>query len=165
MIPKWLLAAVALTLGVAAVSVAQVPPPHRPPPHPDDLLRDHADELGIDDDALEAITAIADSVRAQRDVLVLQMRAAHEELFALLSASEPDRDAVMEQLEVIGQAETALRQLEIGGLLDMRAYLTPEQWAALQTLEDSAGERIRPLHPPPRGLLPPPGGPGGPARP
>lgn len=155
----------AMAIGVASATVAQVPPRRAPPAHPDDLLRIHAQELGIDDTTLASITAIAEGVRAQRDVLMLEMRAAHDALFALLSASEPDRAAVMAQLEEIGRVETALRQLEIGGLLDMRAYLSPEQWSALQTLEDDAGERMRPLHGPPPGMVPPLGPPSGPPGP
>lgn len=123
-------------------------PPH--PPHPDEVLVDQAEELGIDEETLAEIKGIVGDARPTLDELHAAVRDERRQFHELLEQDEPDREAVFRQIESIAEAEVALHKLEIEVLLDIRALLTPEQREAL-------GAHA----PPPDGPPPPPhGGPG-----
>ncbi len=141
-------------LGLAGAALAEGPPEGPPgPPHPHDLVREHADALGIDAETVESIQQIALADRDERRALQEASKGARETLGELLEAESPDRDAVMAQVDTVGAAETALLKQRLSTLLAMRELLTPAQIAALGAMSPGSG--------PPGGGPPPPAG-GGP---
>ncbi len=135
---------------------AQAPSEGRPPPHPHDIVKARAAELGIDAETVQAVEAVASGAKAERERLQEVVERAREDLQQLLEAEEPDRAAVIGQVEALGAAETAMLLHQLVTLLDMRALLSPEQREALGVFGAAVG--------PPAGGGPPPGSPppGGP---
>jgi Spy/CpxP family protein refolding chaperone len=117
-----LLAVVAFAPVFAQESGPPGPGHHRM--HGEARLEKHLDELGLDPAQKEKVRAILDASKQARQAQFEQMRAAHEQMRALLDQDAPDEAAVM------AQAET---------LLAVRAELTPEQRAELKTKLQSEG--------------------------
>jgi len=122
-------------------------------------LSEHAEELGIDEATLGVIAEMEEA----RQPEIQQARAAVIEetaqLHELVGAEEPDREAVMLQVEILGDAEETMRKLRLGLLLDVRGLLTPTQQDALQELlgeqmEDMRGRSPWGGRPGPRGSSP-----------
>jgi Spy/CpxP family protein refolding chaperone len=115
---------------------------------PGELIRDNAYELGIPAETLEALLQLTRAGRIEREPLVDAMHVTRAVLDELLMEDVPEVDAVMAQIALLGDAETALRQFDIGELIEMRALLTQEQ-------RDALAELMR-NRPPPRHHRPPP---------
>jgi Spy/CpxP family protein refolding chaperone len=130
-------------------------PPHGPPPL-DRVLEDHAEELGIDEETLDAISELVEATRPELDKKHEEIRDLRRGFHELLGVDEPDRDLVLQQIEIIGEAEIALHKLEIEMLMDIRSMLTAEQRAALEEFVKERGGRDGDRRgPPPRGGPPP----------
>jgi Spy/CpxP family protein refolding chaperone len=99
--------------------------PRTPPLHR--FLQRNAEELEIDEETLETIVAIAEDSREEISGLRQGLASAKEELETLLKEDEPNRRAVMAQVETLGMAEIAMRQAHLTTLMDIRALLTLEQ--------------------------------------
>lgn len=148
---------------VASQALARPPgPPHHGGPAPgppplDRILEHHAEELGIDEATLDAIAELVETIRPELIKKHDEIRDLRRGFHELLEADEPDRELVLQQIEIIGEAEIELHKLEIEMLLDIRSMLTPEQRAALEAFVKErggpGGERHR--GPPPHGGLPP----------
>jgi len=146
------------------------PPGHGPgggkhgPPPLDRVLEKHAEELGIDDETLDAIAELVEATRPELDKKHDEIRDLRKGFHELLGADEPDRELVLQQIETIGEAEIELHKLEIEMLLDIRSMLTPEQRAALEEfVKERGGPKDHHRGPPPHGG-PPGGGHGPPPR-
>lgn len=138
-----------LLLTIALIMIA-LPVAAQPGGHlPSELIRDNAYELGISAETLETLLEMARNGRQEREAYVDALDVARAVLDELLMEDEPDLDAVMTQIELLGDAETDLRQFDIAELIEMRALLTPEQ-------RRSIGELMRDRRPPPPGHRPPP---------
>ncbi len=132
------------------------PPPRGAPDGPpplDRLLERHADELGIGEETLDAIAEVVEATRPELDKNHDAIRDLRRGFHELLAADEPDRELVMQQIELIHEEEMALHKLEIELLLDIRSMLSPEQRAALEAFVKERGgpEGGPPPGPPPRG--------------
>lgn len=103
---------------------------------PSKMILRHADELGLDERTREEIEAIVAETQPRGEQLSTDLRAAHQEMRALLSADRPDRAAVMEQADVIGELETERRKLRFDAMLRIQERLTPEQRQALRELRE-----------------------------
>lgn len=138
-----------VVLALSAPAAAQMPT---------DLIRDNAYELGVDSETLAALLEIGREGRIEREELVDAAALARTQLDELLMVDDPDIDAVMVQIALLGDAETALRQFDVLQLIDMRALLTPEQRQAIAGLVRERGRRGAPPghHPPPHRPPPPP---------
>jgi Spy/CpxP family protein refolding chaperone len=151
--------ALALICSAALCSAAFAQQPPGPPsgasapPPPHELIREHAEALGIEAATVEQIRQIAESARAEREAAEKAVKQARATLMELLQVDEPDRAAVLAQVEVLGAAETAQLRHSLEVLLDIHALLTPAQLKAL--------EAMRPPGAPPGGGPPPGGPPGG----
>ena len=142
---KWTaLCALALWLG-AAPALAQPPPPPDEPDRPgiERMLERNADRLHLDDATQEKIRALAEAGREKSRPQREALGHLHGEMHALLSADNPDADAVMEKAEAIGGAETALQKERLRTMLAIRALLTPEQRRELVRIH----EEFRAEHP------------------
>jgi Spy/CpxP family protein refolding chaperone len=105
-------------------------PPFGGPPGPrgpEGMIEEHADRLGLDDEARAAIRAIVDASHERAAELHEDHREAHRVLRDLLSQDSPDEAAVMQQAELLGTIETETTKHRLQTLLRIRALLTPEQ--------------------------------------
>ncbi len=116
------------------------PPPGR---GPDRFIQEHASQLGLDEETVEAIEAIVDESREQAREVRGGLRDLHREMRDLLSQDTPDEAAVMEQAEAIGQAEVELHKHRLGALLEIRGLLTEEQRAELAGIREEMRKRWR----------------------
>ncbi len=147
-----------LTLGVSNAAWAQEPPPPPGGPghaHPHDLVREHAEALGISDETVQRIQEIAEGSREEMARLQDASREARVALGSLLDAEQPDREAIMDQIDAVGEAETALLRHQLSSLLSMRELLTPAQVSALEAMNPGGPGG----GPPPHSGGPPPGPP------
>lgn len=104
------------------------------------MIEEHAEELGLSDDQLAAIRAVADKSRQDGDALRLQLEAEEMGMRGLLEADPPDRAAIMAQAERIGALKTERQKLHLGSMLDVRAQLTKEQRERLVALRQARRE-------------------------
>ena len=113
---------------ISAAALARPPfggPPG--PPGPDGLIEEHAERLGLDDEARAAIRAIVDASHERAAKLHEDHREARRALRDLLSQGLPDKATVMQQAEALGRIETEMTKHRLRTLLRIRALLTPEQ--------------------------------------
>lgn len=96
-------------------------------PDPGRFVDEHADELGLDDDARESIQAIVDASRLRSEQMRGEIRSEHEKMHELLSQSSPDEAAVMSQNDRIGALKSRQRKNRLEAMLAIRKLLTPEQ--------------------------------------
>ena len=97
-------------------------------PHgPDRCIARHADELGVDDATVAKIEEIVAASREEAKPLHDAVRAARDEMRALLDADQPDEAAVMAQSDKVSAATAAMHKHRLATLLKIRALLTPEQ--------------------------------------
>ena len=125
-----LIAAAMLAQGAFAASAEPDGPPpfgrHGPPPI-DRILERHAAELGLSDAVREQVHAIAADAEQREAPLREALRAQRDALHELLAQDAPDSNAVMQQAELLGAAETEMHKQRLRTLLAVRALLTPEQ--------------------------------------
>lgn len=88
--------------------------------------------LGLDAETEAAAYAVLDEARSERRADERAIREAHEALRALLEQDEPDAEAAMAQAETLGTLETERRKADLRALLEVRALIGPEGWAALR---------------------------------
>jgi Spy/CpxP family protein refolding chaperone len=163
-----LLPTLALLVLLPTAALAQQPPGPPPgvkaPPEPHELLEEHAEALGVDAETVARIQEIATAAKGDRERLAQAVEQARRDLGALLEAEQPDREAVLAQVDVLGAAETAVLRQHMETLLDIHALLTPQQLKALEAMAPrppAGGPPPGMGGPPPHGA-PPKGGPGGP---
>ena len=87
--------AVVSSLFISAAALAR--PPFGGPPGPEGLIEEHADRLGLDDEARAAIQAIVDASHERAAELHEDHREARRSLRDLLSEASPDEASVMQQ--------------------------------------------------------------------
>jgi Spy/CpxP family protein refolding chaperone len=119
---------VVVGLFISAAALAR-PPYGGPlgPPGPAGLIEEHADRLGLDDEARAAIRAIVDESHERAAELHEDHREARRALRDLLSRDLPGEASVMQQAELLGAIETEMTKHRLRTLLRIRALLTPEQ--------------------------------------
>ncbi len=120
--------AVVSSLFIAAAALARPPfggPPG--PPGPPGLIEEHAERLGLDDEARAAIRAIVDESHEHAAELHRDHREARRALRDLLSQDSPDEASVMRQAELLGAIETEMTKHRLRTLLRIHGLLTPEQ--------------------------------------
>ena len=102
-----------------------------------------ARRLDLADDVLAQVKARA---YAGQKVLIpvrAELKLARTELRRLLDRDQPDRAAVLKQVELTGALETRYRRARMEVMLDMRALLTPDQRRALGALRGELREGRR----------------------
>lgn len=117
-----------------------------PPGLPEaNLVRKHAEELGLDEKTLKKLEAIVADVRPQQDELNEKQDKANKDLAALLDQQLPSEKALIETAGVIVQVGLEKRTLKLRCSLRVRALLTKEQLAKFMKLREDAfpGRRKR----------------------
>ena len=147
----WYAAALIALAGLAAVAAADPPDSprgpggwHHGPPGPpplDGILDRHADELGLDPAVRARIHDLAAQSRQAAQPLDDELRTLHEGMRAMLEQESPSADAVMQQADRIGAAETDLHKQRLQTMLAIRALLTPDQRAKLVQIFEAHRQR------------------------
>ena len=135
-----------LALGLIVLSLSSAEAGRRDTRHdpwPGGLFEEHVEQLGVDEKTLAAIRTIVDASRKRGEELRDELHQARHHMRQLLSQEKPDETAVMQQADVIGALELAERKNRLQALLQIRAFLTPEQRQALLQLHEEF--RPRPL--------------------
>jgi Spy/CpxP family protein refolding chaperone len=103
----------AATTMIAGAAVAE----RRGGRHGHDRLLRHiergVERLELSADTKQAVYAALDEARGERRTLAEQLRAAHEQMRAVLDAPSPSLDAVLAQADSIGALETQATTIEL----------------------------------------------------
>ena len=124
-----------------AKSLEERPMGHRG--SPEKFFQQHADRLGLTDDTLEQIRAIANAAKSETGRLRQPIQEARTVMRELLMLESPDEALIMEQVEKIGVLHTALRKHRIKVLLQIRALLTPAQREKLRSIREEFSKERR----------------------
>ncbi|MBZ4416414.1 periplasmic heavy metal sensor [Myxococcus sp. RHSTA-1-4] len=130
-------------------------------PAPSNGIPPHvAEKLGIPRDVAKRVQDLTFESNEALIPIEADLKRAQLRLERLLSAPTPDERAILQQVEEVGRAETAVRRNRVGLMVQIKKLLGPDLW---QKLEAEMGavrieKRIQ-IH---KGL---PGTPGEPARP
>lgn len=100
------------------------------------------EKLGLSDAQVSQIKAIELAAEKQEVDLEAQTRKARIDLREAMQADDTERDKVMSLLEDVGKAELALKKLQTGKMLDVKAVLTPEQREKARNLRKEMGRRF-----------------------
>lgn len=128
---RWLTLAAALFLAAAPLCVT---PAFAGPHHgggPGRLER-QLEKLGLSDAQKQKVQAILDAAKPKREEIRGQMRAAFQDMKALLDQDAPSQSAVLAQADKIGAIQTEAHKTMLTTLLAVRQELTPEQRAQLR---------------------------------
>lgn len=116
--------------------VALPPPSYGIPPRV-------AAKLGLSKELVQRIQDLTFEANGQLINLEADLKRAQLELDRLLRSTSPSDNAVMQQVEAVGRAETAVRKNRIGLMLQIKRLLGPDTW---QKLEAEMGEGRREVH-------------------
>ena len=89
-----------------------------------------------------ALGTLETSRHKQREIR-MQLGQANGELRKLLAGPEPDKTAVLAQVDRTGALQTELRKQEISAMLEIRAHLGPERMEQVRTKMREAGMAMR----------------------
>jgi Spy/CpxP family protein refolding chaperone len=118
---------------------------HRGDRGPERFIEQHAEELGLSAESLEAIEKIVDDSRARSEALHEELRGEHEALRALLEQEMPDESAVMAQAEAINARKLQAHENRLGAMIAIRHQLTPEQRQELVRIREERVQRGKKL--------------------
>jgi Spy/CpxP family protein refolding chaperone len=141
-----LIASLALNAGVGATfGVRALSGPRAEDDHHRDR-RDHSLASILDLPQAEADRVREQEARlfAEIDAIRDQLRSQHEALTALMTAPEPDRDAIRAKLDEIGALRRAMSARLVDHMLDVRATLDPTQREKLDEFIQRRFERHGP---------------------
>ena len=147
-----------MTLGSSVGGLAQPDSrPPRPPRHGrpvgqapasmDRLLHDHAERLGLDDEALAQISSISAKARRLHRELELELREAERRMHALLAEDLPDEVEVLGAVDQVGVTRNQITRERIRAMLRIRSALTREQRDGLIELQKEIEAKRRARRP------------------
>jgi Spy/CpxP family protein refolding chaperone len=110
--------------------MALPPPAYGIPPHV-------VEKLGLSKDLVQRVQDLTFEANDQLITLEADLKRAQLALDKLLRAPNPSENAVMQQLEVVGRAEMAMRKNRVGLMLQIKRLLGPDTW---QKIEAEMGE-------------------------
>jgi Spy/CpxP family protein refolding chaperone len=111
---------------------------------PEQVMAEHAEQLGLAPETLTAIRTIVEASRGPQETRRVALRQAYAQMRALLSQEVPNEAAVMRQVEAISALELAARKQRLQVMLRIRALLTPAQRQELVRLQEAWQTRRRP---------------------
>lgn len=92
------------------------------------------EKLNLDEATAAKVKAKFEASREAGKALHAQVRAERDALHTLLEADNPDRAAIMAQVEKIGALKVSLEKQRMGTMLEVRELLTPEQRLQLKAM-------------------------------
>lgn len=98
------------------------------------------EKLGLSKDLVQRVQDLTFEANDQLITLEAELKRAQLALDKLLRAPSPSESAVMQQLEVVGRAEMAMRKNRVGLMLQIKRLLGPDIW---QKVEAELGEMRR----------------------
>ncbi len=125
-----------LALALAVLSADLASAEGRQHRAPGEVVARHAERLGLDAGTQAALAGILEESGAQYRELEEEKRFARDELRALLSAPEPDRDAILAQAEIVDALRSRAHRSKLDAILRIHELLTPEQRAALVVIRN-----------------------------
>jgi Spy/CpxP family protein refolding chaperone len=134
---------------VSLPTIATARPPGSSHPHEGRLER-LVETLGLDEDTLAKVNTVIESSKAEHQALRRKLREAHERMRSLLEQENPDEAAVMAQADTIGALKTEAQKQRLRTMLQVRAFLTPEQRTKLLELLRTRPPRRSPREPCPQ---------------
>lgn len=108
------------------------------------------EKLGLSKDLVQRVQDLTFEANDQLITLEADLKRAQLALDKLLRAPNPSENAVMQQLEVVGRAEMAMRKNRVGLMLQIKKLLGPDTW---QKVEAELGEFRREIRVLRRGAL------------
>ena len=100
------------------------------------------DHLELDDAQRAEVFSVIDAARPTSRELREQIRAAHQELRAMLADPSVDEAAVLAKAEAIGALRTELSKHRLSTLIQVREQLSPEQQEKLaEAMNERHGRR------------------------
>lgn len=94
-------------------------------------LADKIDDLGLDAGQQAAVDQVLDQARVTRRTQRQEMRAARQQMRALLAQDAPSTEAVMAQADVIGALQTKTKKDRLQTMLSLRSIVGVERWKEL----------------------------------
>jgi hypothetical protein len=122
--------------------VALPPPAYGIPPHV-------VEKLGLSKDLVEKIQDMTFDSNEQLITLEADLKRAQLALDKLLRSQNPSESAVMQQVETVGRAETAVRKNRISLMLQIKRLLGPDTWQKLEAEMGDLRREFRTLRSPP----------------
>lgn len=120
----WMITLVLLAVGVPYSAAARPPgPSHGPLERAEHVI----DQMALDADTEAAVYALLDAARVDRRARHDEIRSAHNELRELMSLVDPERTAVLEQVDATSAAMISERKESLSVLLEVRRLLPVEQ--------------------------------------
>jgi hypothetical protein len=113
--------------------MALPPPAYGIPPHV-------VEKLGLSKDLVKRVQDLTFEANDQLITLEADLKRAQLALGKLLRDPNPSESAVMQQLEVVGRAEMAMRKNRVGLMLHIKRLLGPDTW---EKVEAELGEHRR----------------------
>jgi Spy/CpxP family protein refolding chaperone len=126
--------ALPLALGLGLASAGSANAGHGPRGDHGRFLERKLDKLELAPETRSAVQAVLDAAKPAREASHEQIREAHQAMRALLERDTVDEAAVMAQADAIGALMTESRKQDLRTMIQVRALLTPEDRAELQTL-------------------------------
>jgi len=94
-------------------------------------LSDKIDDLGLDAEKQAAADQVLEQARVARKAQRAEMRAARQQMRALLEQDAPAVDAVMAQADTLGALETKAHKERLQTMLSLRSIVGAERWKGL----------------------------------
>jgi Spy/CpxP family protein refolding chaperone len=89
----------------------------------------------------DAVVAVLDRARTEREAMREPMREAHVQMRATLDQDAPSLDAVLAQADAIADLETKAKKSELTAVVEIRKLLTADQWKALRAQHERGKHR------------------------
>jgi Spy/CpxP family protein refolding chaperone len=128
---------------VASAPAALASTDDAPEMTPEALLGARSTPLALSDAQRERIDQIVTESREYAELLKSELAEAQADLKRRLDGPDPDFDAVMREVDRVGELETRLRKHQIATLMSLRALLSPEQRAGLAKILRMASHSSR----------------------
>lgn len=112
-------------------------------PLPHEILRRHADKLGISEEVLSQIEDVVMQAREQQREIRRDIKKLQADVHYEMDADSPDRSKVMDLIRETGELKIKQHQARISVLLDIRSVLTPDQRRTLKKLMKKRRDKHR----------------------
>ena len=92
------------------------------------------EKVGLNDKQIDAIQKLRYKADRARIDIEYQLKKEGLYLQELMDGDKPDKTKVLSQIDKLGTLNTQVKKNRIGLMLDIRALMTPQQWAKMEQL-------------------------------